>query len=373
MTNTTDSQAWSVSDRRYMSRAIKLARQGLCSTHPNPRVGCVLVCDDRIIGEAAHLQAGSGHAEIRALDNAGNTQGATCYVSLEPCSHQGRTGPCADALIEAGISRVIAAMKDPNPAVSGQGLRRLQEAGIETSCGLLEDESRLLNPGFIKRMQTGRPFVRCKLGMSLDGRTAMASGESQWITSESARSDVQRLRAQSSAIITGIETVLADDPSLTVRDDSLSTLGRQPVRIVVDSKLRLPVDSKMLALDGETWVYATQFSESVADELSQHGVMVKQIVSSNKQVDLSAMLDDLGAQAINEALLEAGPTLCGAMLQQGLVDELVLYMAPMLMGADARGLVNLPLVETLNDSIKLDVQDIRRVGDDWRICANVLR
>ncbi len=357
-----------------MARALRLARRGLYTTDPNPRVGCVLVRDGEVVGEGWHRRAGGPHAERIALAAAGRrARGATAYVTLEPCSHHGRTPPCADALVEAGVSRVVAAMVDPNPLVSGKGLARLRAAGIRAEAGLLESEAERLNPGFVKRMRGGRPWVRCKLAMSLDGRTAMASGESVWITGESARRDVQRLRARSSAVLTGIGTVLADDPSLNVRLPPAELEGvepeaspRQPVRVVLDSSLRFPEEAKMLDLPGETWIFHAHGSPEKAASLERRGARP---VRFEEGLDLPLVMEALGRSELNEVLIEAGPTLAGAALEAGVIDELVIYMAPHLMGHQARGLFHLPRLEKMADRVALKIGDIRAVGRDWRITA----
>jgi diaminohydroxyphosphoribosylaminopyrimidine deaminase/5-amino-6-(5-phosphoribosylamino)uracil reductase len=349
-----------------MAHALRLARRGLYSTDPNPRVGCVLVKDGKIVGAGWHQQAGGAHAEIHALNQAGNlARGATCYVSLEPCCHYGRTPPCTEALIEARIARVVAAQLDPNPRVSGQGLRRLDKAGISVDQGVLEDQARALNPGFIKRLCEGLPYVRCKLAMSLDGRTAMASGESQWITSVASRQDVQRLRAQSSAILTGIGTVLADDPALTVRATGIDTGGRQPLRVVLDSQLRFPRGARMLSQPGQTVVLTGAVPKPMA------GVEIAVIPLVHGQLDLRAALQYLSQREVNEVLIEAGPTLTGAMLGAGLVDELVIYMAPKLLGSRALGVADLPEIARLADHLALTITDVRRFGGDLKITARV--
>lgn len=364
-------------DLRHMARALQLARLGLYSTHPNPRVGCVLVRDDRVVGEGWHRRAGGPHAEREALAAAGEAaRGATAYVTLEPCCHHGRTPPCTNGLIEAGVARVVAAMGDPNPLVAGKGFELLRQAGIQVESGVLEAEARALNPGFVKRMTDGLPHVRCKLAMSLDGRTAMASGESQWITSEQARRDVQRLRARSEAIITGIGTVLADDPSMNVRLAAADLPGMgegdepiQPVRVVLDSRLRMPPLARMLELPGQTLVMCTDQDPTHATGLESAGARVREMPESGGRVDLEQALRYLARQEINEVLLETGPTLAGSALAAGLVDELVVYMAPHLMGDQARGLFSLPALRHMRERIELEITDIRAVGRDWRITA----
>jgi diaminohydroxyphosphoribosylaminopyrimidine deaminase/5-amino-6-(5-phosphoribosylamino)uracil reductase len=357
------------SDHHYMARALQLAVRGMNTTDPNPRVGCVLVNDGQVVGEGWHVLAGEPHAEIHALAQAGaKARGATAYITLEPCSHHGRTPPCSTALIEAGVERVVAAMEDPNPQVAGKGLAALSQAGIEVNCGLLAVEAGQLNPGFVKRMRCGLPWVRCKLAMSLDGRTAMASGESRWITGAPARRDVQRLRARSSAVLTGIDTVLADDPSLNVRLETDDTV-RQPVRVVLDSQLRIPADARLLGLPGSTQILTTRTDEQRIAALAKAGVSVNVLPGKDGRLDLSAVMRHLGEQQFNEIHVEAGPTLCGSLLQAGLVDELVVYLAPHLMGDAARGLFHLPGLERMEQRVKLTIRDIRAVGEDWRITA----
>jgi len=366
-------------DYRFMARALKIARRGLYTTHPNPRVGCILVRDGEPVGEGYHRRAGEPHAEPNALRDAGaDARGATAYVTLEPCCHQGRTPACTEALIEAGVNRVVAAMQDPNPRVAGAGFERLRQAGVEVVHGIMAAESETLNPGFIRRMQTGRPYVRCKLAMSLDGRTAMASGQSQWITGSAARLDVQRLRARSDAIVTGIGTVLADDPSMNVRievgsgggigyDDALL----QPLRVVLDSRLRMPASAKMVGLAGDTLVCCVTAGPNQS-LLEAAGVEVRQLTGNSGRIDLGKLLDELGRRQINEVLIESGPTLAGEFLGAGWVDELVIYAAPHVMGDEARGLFRLPGLERMQDRIGLEINDLRMVGDDIRITARPL-
>ena len=364
-------------DEHFMARAVNLARRGLFTTDPNPRVGCVLVRDGGIVGEGYHYRAGEPHAEPNALAVAGaRAAGATAYVTLEPCCHQGRTPPCTEALIEAGVSEVVIGVTDPNPLVAGKGIRRLRDAGIRVTTGLLEKEIQDLNPGFARRMKTGRPYVRCKLAMSLDGRTAMASGESRWITGEAARLDVQRLRARSSAIVTGIGTVLADDPSLNVRAPLSAFSGvrqasdlRQPLRVILDPGLETPPRARMLALPGETLIVTSRGDDVAKERLMRRGAEVALLEGGAAAIDLQALLDYLGGRDINELLIEAGPTLAGAALQAGVVDELVIYVAPHLMGSEARGLFNMPGLERMRDRIDLNLVDIRAVGEDIRITA----
>ncbi|MGD8569411.1 MAG: bifunctional diaminohydroxyphosphoribosylaminopyrimidine deaminase/5-amino-6-(5-phosphoribosylamino)uracil reductase RibD [Gammaproteobacteria bacterium] len=367
-------------DRRYMARAIELAVNGLFTTDPNPRVGCVIVKDDAIVGEGWHQRAGGPHAEVVALDKAGaGAAGATAYVTLEPCCHYGRTPPCVDALIDARVTRVVIAGLDPNPKVAGKGAEKLTQAGIAVEHGLLREQAEPLNPGFIKRMRRQLPYVRCKVAMSLDGRTAMASGESQWITSELARQDVQTWRARSSVIMTGIGTVLADDPSLNVRlsadDDAMAafTDADQPVRVVLDSRLRMPGDAKMLSLPGTTLIYTAcniHDHERRVGELEAAGAQVVKVGGDEQTVDLEAVMRDLASREFNEVMIEAGPAVNGSAISRGLVDELVLYMAPSLMGDDAKGAFHLPGVRSMAEKIQLDIADTRQIGPDWRIIAH---
>lgn len=366
-----------MSDHAFMSRALQLARKGLYTTDPNPRVGCVLVKADEIIGEGWHEKAGGPHAEIHALRQAGDkAAGATAYVTLEPCSHHGKTPPCADALVAAGVKRVVAAMEDPNPLVAGKGLRQLAQAGIEVESGLLEAEARDINPGFIKRMTQDLPWVRVKLAMSLDGRTAMASGESHWITDSPARRDVQKLRARSSVIMTGIGTVLTDDPELNVRltadDLGMDTPPRQPLRVIIDSHLRCPRGARMFNAAGEVMILT---ASEIPAECEQAGIKVVRLpAATTGQVDLQAALQWLAKERhANEVHVEAGSVLCGALLEAELVDEMVIYLAPHLMGDSAKGLFHLPQIDDMKQRIGLEISDIRAVGKDWRITAKPKR
>ncbi len=362
-----------------MARALRLAEQGLWTTDPNPRVGCVLAKEGQIVGEGWHQRAGEAHAEIHALNAAGaQAKGATCYVSLEPCCHFGRTPPCSQALINAGVARVVAAMPDANPQVAGQGLQQLREAGIEVISGVLQRQAEALNPGFIQRMRDGRPFVRAKMAISLDGRSAMASGESQWITSREARRDAQALRARSSAIVTGIGTVLADDPSMTVRSAELPEYMphpdplRQPLRVIVDNHLTMPTTAKMLSLPGKTLIFTATDDAETQQDLQAAGAEVVYLPNREGCVDFVLMYQDLAKREVNEVHLEAGANLAGAMLQARFIDELVIYMSPTLMGNNARGLFHLPHLEQLAQRVHLEIVDIRAVGQDWRITAKLL-
>jgi len=362
----------------WMSKAIQLAKKGLYTTHPNPRVGCVLVKDDQLIGQGFHLKSGEAHAEVNALDdaqkNAVDTKGATAYVTLEPCSHQGKTPPCADALIKAGIVRVVFGMQDPNPEVSGRGLAKLKKASIEVIGPIQETECEALNLGFIKRMREGLPYVRVKLAMSLDGRTAMESGESQWITGSEARLDVQRLRAQSDAIVTGIGSVLTDNPSMTVRIDSDDQevdvkLVRQPLRVIMDTALSIVPEAKILYPTSQACVFSIE--EEIENEhlevLKKKGVTVRfSPRGEDGRLDLLDAMEQLADSGINEVLLETGAELAGGFLQAGLVDEIVVYMAPKLLGSSARPLFQLPL-EAMDEAVELELKSVRKVGQDLRL------
>lgn len=375
---------FSVADHRFMARALKLARHGLYTTDPNPRVGCVIVRYDRsaegqVVGEGYHLRAGEPHAEVHALAAAGEqARGATAYVTLEPCSHTGRTGPCAVALANAGVGRVVVAMGDPNPQVSGRGIEHLRAAGIEVHVGLLEQDARALNPGFVLRMQSRRPFVRLKMAMSLDGRTAMGSGESQWITGPQARTQVQRLRARSSAILSGVESMIMDDARLTLRPEQLALpqaeeiVLRQPLRVILDSRLRLPLAAACLREPGRTLIITTeQHSPDKRQRLEAAGAEIQVLPSDvGGRVELADMLRWLADnEQVNELLVETGATLAGALLDAQLVDELQLFVAPTLLGGDARPLFELPGITRMADQKRLVIKEFRQVGQDWQIIA----
>jgi diaminohydroxyphosphoribosylaminopyrimidine deaminase/5-amino-6-(5-phosphoribosylamino)uracil reductase len=349
-----------------MARALRLAERGLHTTSPNPRVGCVVFRDGAVVGEGWHERAGEPHAEIHALRAAGlSAAGATVYVSLEPCAHWGRTPPCTDALISARVGRVVAAMQDPNPLVAGQGLARLRAADIDTEYGLLEGEARELNIGFVSRMTRGRPFVRMKIAASLDGKTALLNGRSQWITGPDARRDGHRLRARACAVLTGFGTVRDDDPRLTVRDVETS---RQPLRVVVDSRLETPLDAKVLE-GGNVLVVAAIYDRTKIAALEERGAEVAVIPNAAGKVDLEAMVIELGRREVNELHVEAGFKLNGSLLKAGVVDELVIYLAPCLLGDAARGLFDLPALGDLAQRRSLTIRDVRQVGDDLRIVA----
>jgi diaminohydroxyphosphoribosylaminopyrimidine deaminase/5-amino-6-(5-phosphoribosylamino)uracil reductase len=363
--------SFSADDHRFMARALRLAERGLWTTRPNPRVGCVIVRDGEVVGEGAHQRAGEAHAEVQAVAAAGaRARGATAYVTLEPCCHHGRTPPCADALIAAGVGRVVAAMQDPNPRVAGQGLARLQAAGMVAAVGLLAAEAEALNPGFVRRMRDGRPLVRCKLAASLDGRTALASGESKWITSAAARRDVHRLRARSCAIVTGSGTVRADDPALTVRDVELpDRWPGQPLRVVLDSRLATAPGAAVVRGEGEVLILHAADASERAAALTAAGARVERIEAAAGGLDLRAVLERLAALEINEVLVEAGPTLAGAFVQAGLADELVVYLAPHLMGHEGGPLLRLAGITAMDARLPLRILDVGTIGADLRIRA----
>jgi len=363
----------------HMARAIQLARQGWYTTSANPRVGCVLVREGQRVGEGAHLKPGESHAEIYALNQAGElANGADVYVTLEPCSHYGRTPPCADALIKAGVKRVFIAQLDVNPQVAGRGIKKLQAAGIEVFQGLLEEEAKALNLGFTQRMVTGLPYVTVKLAMSMDGRTAMASGESQWITGREARADVQRLRAASCAIITGVDSVLMDDSRLTVRDPELTNLYgfEQPLRVITDSRLRIDLTKAILQQEGRTLIATSQAAVTANPKkvkaLQALGVEVLVLPLQKQYLDLTQLLKKLAEKGCNQVMVEAGATLAGAFIQAGLVQLLQLYIAPLLLGDAAKGLVTLPNLTQLAAAPHLQVCDVRAVGKDWRFLVKPL-
>ncbi|ABL99223.1 bifunctional diaminohydroxyphosphoribosylaminopyrimidine deaminase/5-amino-6-(5-phosphoribosylamino)uracil reductase RibD [Shewanella amazonensis] len=375
-----NNSVFSALDRAMMARAIMLAKRGQYTTRPNPNVGCVIVNDaGDIVGEGWHIRAGGPHAEVHALKAAADkARGATAYVTLEPCSHYGRTPPCAKALIDNGLKRVVVAMTDPNPQVAGRGIKLLQDAGIEVAHGLMEAEARALNPGFLSRMERKRPFVTVKVGASLDGKTALSSGESKWITGPEARRDVQRLRAKSCALITGIDTVLLDDPSLNVRHGELGSLGAsltepeliQPIRVVLDSQRRMSTDAKLFGITGPILlVSAEPYDEKFLHSLPDF-VTCLILPGSHGRIDLAALLSHLGENC-NRVLVEAGGTLAGAFIAAGLCDELVLYQAPKLLGSHGRDMLQLPDYQTMAEVPGLKLIDERKVGQDWRFTFTV--
>lgn len=354
-------------DHALMARALRLAARGLYTAHPNPRVGCVILNDGQVVGEGYHARTGGPHAEVVALQTAGDAAaGASAYVTLEPCCHQGRTPPCTDALIRAGVGAVVTGARDPNPSVDGGGVAQLEAAGIEVTTGVLQAECEALNAGFNSRMQRRRPLVRVKQALSLDGRTALANGASEWISGEASRADVQRWRARSSAILTGIGTVLADDPSLNVRDEALG-VRTQPDRLIVDSQLRTPPTARLLSLPGQTRIVCAADDQQRARALSDVGATVEVLPGDGGRVDLQALMHRLGELEINELLVEAGPALNGALLQAGLVDELLIYQAASVLGAGARGAFAVSDLEAMADRYTFDLQEVRRTGDDLRL------
>ncbi len=360
---------WSNADRAAMARAIELARNGLYTTDPNPSVGCVLVKDGVVVGEGWHVRAGQPHAEPNALASAGEAaRGATAYVTLEPCDHHGRTPPCSLALIAAGVERVVYALDDPNPEVCGRGAGRLREHGIDVQCGLMAGEAAALIPGYLKRRRTGLPFVRVKLAASLDGRTALANGESRWITSPAARKDVQYGRARSSAILTGVGTILADDPALNVR---IAESDRQPLRVVLDSRLRTPSDSRVINREGAVLVIGVEGDARRRESLERQGVEVQLLPGRDGRPDLPGVLALLASRNVNEVWVEAGATLAGAFITAGLFDELVVYVAPTLLGPDARPLAHLPPLRELGQRQQLRFTSVRQVGED--LCLTLAR
>lgn len=364
-----------------MQRAIDLA-QSVLTASPNPRVGCVIVRDGEVVGEGWHVRPGEAHAEVNALAMAGSrAAGATVYVSLEPCAHTGKTPPCADALIRAGVAEVIYASSDPNPLVAGKGLERLRQAGIRVSGPVLQDRADAINPGFIKRMTQGLPWVRCKMAMSLDGRTAMASGESKWITGTASRADVQRMRASSCAVVTGVNTVISDDPGLNVRAEQMSKADagvvgdRQPRRVIIDSALRTPPDSKILSLSGDALLLSGRPHDQQLARFAGVDAEIRNLpVLPGGRVDLHAAMHCLAQDySCNEVMLEAGPTLSGAMVQAGLVDEVIIYIGARFLGSDALPLFNLPGINRMQDHIALRITDVQQIEDDCRITARLQR
>lgn len=352
-----------------MARALALAERGLTTTTPNPRVGCVLVgTDGRIVGEGWHARAGAPHAEIVALQTAGAAaRGATAYVTLEPCSHFGRTPPCADALITAGITRVVAAMDDPNPLVSGRGMERLRANGIQTAVGLLAREAHDLNIGFVSRMTRGRPWLRLKGAATLDGKTALANGVSQWITGAAARRDGHRWRARACAVLTGIGTVREDDPRLTVREIPCE---RQPLRVLVDAQLDVAPQARILE-GGNCLIACASDDPQRRALLEARGAELVVLPNTTGKVDLAALLDELARRGCNEVHAEAGFKLNGSLLREGLVDELLLYLAPILVGDHAQGLFNLAAMSSLDEAVRLEVRDLRQIGEDLRVVARL--
>jgi diaminohydroxyphosphoribosylaminopyrimidine deaminase/5-amino-6-(5-phosphoribosylamino)uracil reductase len=355
-------------DHAFMARALQLARRGLNTTTPNPRVGCVIVRDGEVVGEGWHQRAGEPHAEVHALRAAGGrATGATAYVSLEPCSHHGRTPPCAEALVQARVARVVAATQDPNPKVAGSGLARLRAAGIQTACGLLEAEAREVNIGFVSRMERGRPWVRIKSAASLDGRTALANGVSQWITGPLARCDGHHWRARACAVMAGIGTLQADNPRLNVREVETT---RQPMRIVVDRHLEMSPEARVLE-GGNVLVFCAREDREKSARLRDAGAEVLALPDAGGKVDLAAMMGELARRELNEIHVESGNRLNGALLRAGVADELLIYLAPQLLGDVARGMFDLGVLTSLEQRVDLTIQDIRRIGPDVRVLARI--
>ena len=355
-------------DHRHMARALELAARGLYSADPNPRVGCVIVRAGEVVGEGWHARAGEPHAEINALGAAGaRARGATLYVTLEPCNHYGRTPPCTDAVIAAGVARVRYATTDPHPVVNGSGAARLAAAGIAAESGCLAAVAEGLNPGFLSRFRRGRPWVRVKLAASLDGRTGLSNGRSQWLTGTAARADVQRLRARSSAVLTGAATIRYDDPQLTVRDAALDLRGRAPLRVVLDSGLAVSPGARLFAAPGPVLVLTASADPALRAALEAAGAEVARIATPQGTYDLGAVLAELARREVNELLVESGPRLAGAFIAAGLVDEFILYLAPHLLGHSAAPLAMLPMLDDLGDRWEFRYVDVRQVGEDLRL------
>ncbi len=353
-------------DNDFMARALQLAERGLYTTTPNPRVGCVIVRGSAVVGEGWHERAGGPHAEVVALQAAGErARGATAYVTLEPCHHQGRTPPCDEALIAAGVARVVAAMLDPDPRTAGQGLARLAQAGVNVETGVMENDARALNRGFTSRVTRGRPWTRLKIAASLDGKTALLNGKSQWITGEAARNDGHHWRARACAVLTGIGTVRDDDPQLTVR---AVTTPRQPLRVVIDSRLELPLTARILD-GGGVLIACAVMDETKAAKLKEQGAEIVVLPNAAGKVELRALMQELGRRGINELLVEAGHKLNGSLISENCVDELLLYLAPSLLGERAHGMADLPELTDLADRRELKIDDVRMVGADIRVRA----
>ncbi len=375
-----DQSDWPV----HLQQALDLAASVITAV-PNPRVGCVLLAGNKIVGRGWHKAAGEDHAEVMALKEAGDrAQSCTAFVSLEPCAHTGRTGPCCDALIEAGVERVVIAGIDPNPQVSGQGIERMEASGIEVfQLTDFDQAARKLNPGYFKRIETGLPYVRCKMAMSLDGRTALANGDSKWITGKPARSDVQKLRAASSAVITGIGTILEDNPSMAVRIEELgfsdrqlqensAALSRHPLRIIIDSHLRTPDDSRIFEAAGEVKIFTSDIADSGKNPVEN--VEIIEVAQGQQGLELQSVLECLASDySCTEVLVEAGATLSGSFIRSGLVDELIIYIAPKLLGSDAKGLLDITGIESLSESLNFEVLDVETIGTDIKVRAVPLK
>lgn len=351
-------------DENFMSRALLLAARGLYTTTPNPRVGCVIVNDGHIVGEGWHVNGGAAHAEVNALEQAGTRAlGGTLYVTLEPCAHFGQTPPCVEAIVQSGISRVVFAAKDPNPLVDGRGIEHLIANGISVVGDLFSQKSEELNVGFFKRMKSGKPWVRVKVAAGLDGKTALENGRSQWITSEESRVDAHKLRAQSCVVLTGVGTVVEDDPRLTVRHIETN---RQPGKVIVDSRLRSPLDANLFKTPGVTLATAVSKQDQL-DPFIQKGVNVLMLPDSEGRVDLDALLVELADQQINEVLVEAGINLHSALLHQNLIDEMIIYYAPKFLGAQGRGMFFLDELDSMDQVLERNVVDITPIGKDFRV------
>ena len=356
-------------DHKYMAQALRLAKKGMYTTRSNPRVGCVIVKQDEVIGRGFHAYPGHAHAEIAALNSVhGSAEDSTVYVTLEPCSHHGKTPPCIDSLVNANVKRVVSAMKDPNPLVNGSGLKFLQEHNIATTCDVLNTEAAELNKGFIQRVTVGRPYVTVKSAISLDGKTALRSGESKWISSAEARLDVQKLRARSCVILTGIETVLADDPQMTVRLSKIE-LGidshfLQPKRVILDSQLRIPTNAKILDQAENVIIYTCSENSEKIETLKRLNIEIVQSDNVHERVNLTSVLEDLANREFNEILVESGPTLVGSLLKEKLVDEMIIYMAPHIIGDEGQGLAKFLSIHSMQDRVDLNIKDLRKIGTD---------
>jgi len=371
---------FSAENVRYMQQAIDLAKKGLYSTKPNPAVGCVLVKNDQVVGQGWHKKAGQPHAERVALAEAGEcAYGCSAYVTLEPCSHFGKTPPCADGLIEAGVTQVFVAMQDPNPLVAGEGIRKLLKAGVDVRVGLLESEAKKINLGFIKKMENQLPFVRLKMASSLDGRTAMQNGESHWITGEESRLEVHKMRAQCGALITGIGTVLADDPSMTVRltDEQLAEMNLtqencHPIRVVLDPNLSMPLDAKMLSLPGRTILMTSRETADrtpeVVEEMHTAGIEMVAVSAEDDRLDIESILSYLAQEEqVNDVMVESGAIVAGAFVQSGMVDEIHCFIAPTLMGDAAKPMFALPGIDSMDQKMNLQIKSMTSFGDDIRL------
>ncbi len=365
-----------VNDHAYMAQALRLAEKGLYTTRTNPRVGCIIVKHDQVIGHGFHVSPGKPHAEINAIENCkGDTQDAIAYVTLEPCSHYGKTPPCIESLVAAKLRRVVAAMQDPNPQVDGKGLEYLREHNIETTCNILKNEATELNKGFVQRMTKARPYVTVKSAMSIDGRTALQSGESKWISSEQSRKDVQKLRARSCAIMTGIDTVIQDDPQLNVRlkKEELGSNNdiEQPIRVVLDTKLRISPKAKIINIPGQTIIFTCCKDSRKQQTLVDKNVEIVVVSIQDGHVDFKDVMSNLSERGVNEVLVEAGPTLIGNLIENELVDEMIIYMAPHIMGDSSKGLVKLEPILDMQERINMQIIQTRKIGNDIKLQLKV--